>query len=184
MKGLLICTAIWLGCAINCRPALAEQYYFDSWTTDNGMPQNSVNSILQTRDGYLWISTNDGLVRYDGARFTIFNRGNTAGMNENRCYRLLEDSEGVLWVRAEFGLMSYSNGSFHSYTVDDGLPEGRIFQIFEHKGGGLVILSSKGVFIWRNHQSYRLPADGGQPRVFAYQDKAGGLWFDGEHVLV
>src|SRR5690242_7069249 len=49
----------------------AAKYYFDSWTTVNGLPQNSCNAILQTRDGYLWIATADGLVRYDGARFTV-----------------------------------------------------------------------------------------------------------------
>src|SRR5689334_1875168 len=41
-------------------------YQFDKWTTDNGLPQNSVSSILQSRDGFLWFTTNDGLVRYDG----------------------------------------------------------------------------------------------------------------------
>src|SRR5438045_3012156 len=49
------------------------QYHFDVWTTDNGLPQNSVSAILQGRDGFLWFTTNDGLVRYDGVRFTVFN---------------------------------------------------------------------------------------------------------------
>ena len=47
------------------------RYHFDVWTTDNGLPQNSVSAILQTRDGFLWLTTNDGLVRYDGVNFTI-----------------------------------------------------------------------------------------------------------------
>jgi hypothetical protein len=41
-------------------------YNFSSWTTDDGLPQNSVYAILQTRDGYLWFTTLDGLVRFDG----------------------------------------------------------------------------------------------------------------------
>ncbi|MEP6904183.1 MAG: two-component regulator propeller domain-containing protein, partial [Actinomycetota bacterium] len=41
----------------------AAQYRFDQWTADNGLPQNSVTSIAQTSDGYLWLTTNDGLVR-------------------------------------------------------------------------------------------------------------------------
>src|SRR5262245_55124617 len=47
---------------------------YDSWTTDNGLPQNSVNDILQTRDGYLWLATYGGLVRFDGVRFAVFDR--------------------------------------------------------------------------------------------------------------
>src|SRR5689334_15506965 len=64
--------------------AASAQYQFDSWNTDNGLPQNSVNAILQTRDGYLWLATSDGLVRYDGVRFTVFNKGNTDGILSNR----------------------------------------------------------------------------------------------------
>jgi ligand-binding sensor domain-containing protein len=81
----------------------AAKYYFDSWATDSGLPQNSCNAILQTRDGYLWIATADGLVRYDGARFTVFNQGNTPGINDNRCLRrMLEDRAG------SYGLLTNS----------------------------------------------------------------------------
>ena len=59
------------------------EYHIDSWTTDNGLPHNSVRDILQTRDGYLWLATADGLVHFDGVRFTTFNRENSAGMTGN-----------------------------------------------------------------------------------------------------
>ncbi len=54
--------------------AAFAQYRFDHWTADNGLPQNSVRDIVQTRDGYLWLTTFDGLVRFDGVRFTVFSR--------------------------------------------------------------------------------------------------------------
>lgn len=54
------------------------QYRFDSWTTENGLPQNSVYSIIQTQDGYLWLTTLDGLARFDGVKFTVFNKANSA----------------------------------------------------------------------------------------------------------
>src|SRR5437660_1295991 len=53
------------------------QYRIDRWTTDNGLPQNSVTSLTQTPDGYIWITTNDGLVRFDGVQFFVFNKSNT-----------------------------------------------------------------------------------------------------------
>jgi hypothetical protein len=56
---------------------VSAQYRFDSWTIDNGLPQNSIQAMVQTRDGYLWLSTLGGLARFDGVRFRVFNRANT-----------------------------------------------------------------------------------------------------------
>src|SRR5436189_4437528 len=78
-------------------PPVFGQYQFDVWNTDNGLPQNSVLSILQTRDGYLWLATSDGLVRYDGVRFTIFNKANAKGIKSNRFTTLFESRDGSLW---------------------------------------------------------------------------------------
>lgn len=69
-----------LGCVL-LATTVHGQYQVEFWTTDNGLPQNTVRSILQTRDGYLWLTTLDGLVRYDGVRFTIFNKNNTTGID-------------------------------------------------------------------------------------------------------
>src|SRR3712207_5110077 len=77
------------------------QYQFDVWNADNGLPQTSVLSILQTRDGYLWLTTYDGLVRYDGVRFTIFNKANTKGIKSNRFTTLFESRDAALWIGAE-----------------------------------------------------------------------------------
>ena len=71
----------------------AGQFRFDSWTTDNGLPQASINSILQTRDGFLWFSSFGGLVRYDGLRFQVFNTGNTKGLKTRGFLDLFEDRD-------------------------------------------------------------------------------------------
>ena len=60
------------------------QYRFDSWTADTGLPQNIIRAIHQTADGYLWLATLDGLARFDGVRFTIFNKSNSPGIQSNR----------------------------------------------------------------------------------------------------
>src|SRR5580765_2704254 len=75
-----------------CPTVLAESL-FDVWTTDQGLPQNTIQDIAQTADGYLWLATADGLVRFDGVHFTVFNSGNTPGLKSNRFTRLLEDRE-------------------------------------------------------------------------------------------
>jgi ligand-binding sensor domain-containing protein len=93
------------------------QYRFDQWTTENGLPQNSVGDILQTRDGYLWLTTFDGLVRFDGVRFTVFNKSNSPGLISNRFVRLYEDRFGDLWVTMEAGgLVRRHQGRFMTYS--------------------------------------------------------------------
>jgi len=87
------------------------QYRFDSWTTDNGLPQNSIFSIIQTRDGYLWMSTFDGLVRFDGVQFKVFDKSNTKGLSTNRFTALYEDKDGTLWAgTTDGGLTRYRDG--------------------------------------------------------------------------
>ena len=98
------------------------QYHIDSWTTDNGLPHNSVRDILQTRDGYLWLATADGLVRFDGVRFTTFNRENSPGMTGNRITALFEDNNGDLWMGSDGAVMRLHNGVFTGYGSESGIP--------------------------------------------------------------
>jgi ligand-binding sensor domain-containing protein len=112
---------------------------FDSWTTDNGLPQNSVNDILQTRDGYLWLATHGGLVRFDGVRFVTFDRS-TDGIRSQRIKTLHEDRHGVLWAGTEDGmLLQYRDGRFRTYGADDGLPHAGAVRIEESADGQLWI---------------------------------------------
>jgi len=178
MRPLPLCLTLAFLFAVSYPGNASGQYYFDSWTTENGLPQNSIDAILQTRDGYLWIATADGLVRYDGVQFRVFNRGNTPGINDNRCLRLLEDRAGGLWIQNQFGLMSYRDGEFHSYTVDDGLPE-RISGFFEDDSGGFIVVSNAGLIRWRDGSSTPILHEGGNPRGnLAYRDKSGSIWFN------
>ncbi|MEO7718902.1 MAG: diguanylate cyclase [Capsulimonas sp.] len=80
------------------------------WRTSNGLPQDKVNAILQSRDGYLWLATQDGLARFDGDRFTTFDTHNTPGLATNGIEQLLEDSDGVLWAAGTGGISRLQNG--------------------------------------------------------------------------
>src|SRR6267143_6203023 len=108
----------------------AAQYRFDHWTADNGLPQNSVRDIVQTRNGYLWLATLDGLVRFDGVRFTVFNKSNSPGIISNRFLQLYEDGQGDLWASTESsGLTRLQQGRFTTYTTAHGLPVNSINSI-------------------------------------------------------
>ena len=71
------------------------------WTVDEGLPQSSVSSLAQTRDGYLWLGTFGGLARFDGTHFAIFDESNTPGLGSSRIVKLFEDSRGHLWIGTE-----------------------------------------------------------------------------------
>ena len=97
--------------------AFAGEYGFDVWTTANGLPQNTVTGVVQTPDGYLWLSTFDGLARFDGVRFTIFDKGNTTGIINNRFSRIFVDRQGTIYAAAENNVVTvYRNGVFTSHA--------------------------------------------------------------------
>src|SRR5437868_3752674 len=141
------------------------QYRFDSWTTDNGLPQNSVYSIIQTRDGYLWFTTLDGLVRYDGVRFTIFDQSNSPGLTGNRMRSLYEDKAGTLWIGTEGGLASYRDGVFKTLTTADGLLDNFVSEVQRDKDDGVLFATGKGFMSWRDGKLTPFPVKGAVPNL-------------------
>jgi signal transduction histidine kinase/streptogramin lyase len=105
------------------------EYRFDVWTAESGLPQNSVRAIVQTRDGYMWVATLDGLARFDGVRFTVFNRANTPVLPSNRVMSLYEDSEGGLWIGLDGGLARYHKGKFSLIVGQERLPAQNVYSI-------------------------------------------------------
>jgi signal transduction histidine kinase/ligand-binding sensor domain-containing protein len=142
LRGLL---AVIVCCAIRGQ----AQYRFDHWTADNGLPQNSVRDIVQTRDGYLWLTTFDGLVRFDGVRFTVFNKSNSPGIANNRFVQLFEDRHGDLWAALETGgLVRRHQGRFTTYTKGQGLAEDLVTSLGDDGQGNLLLLHVERAFRW------------------------------------
>jgi len=75
-----------------------RHYVRQTWQTAEGLPQNSVLPIVQTRDGYLWLGTQEGLVRFDGVRFTVFDKKTTPAFISNAVSALVAGRDGALWV--------------------------------------------------------------------------------------
>src|SRR5688572_23319992 len=103
--------------------AAVGQYRFENWSTEQGLPYKTVRGVWQTRDGYLWAATSDGLARFDGVRFTVYNTANSPGLKTNRLEYLAETTDGSLWISGEGGgLFRLRQGSFSSVSIADGLP--------------------------------------------------------------
>src|ERR1019366_2799397 len=125
---------MWLACAGLAVPALAggggagsprPEYRITHWTVENGLPQNSVKTLAQTLDGYLWIGTLKGLVRFDGVRFKVFDHNNTPEMTQDAIEDLaLDASDGGLWIGAGDGLLHYQDYRFERYGAERGIRVG------------------------------------------------------------
>jgi PAS domain S-box-containing protein len=132
-------------------PARAiTQFGLSVWTTDQGLPQSSVNAIAQTKDGYLWFGTQEGLARFDGARFTIFDKRNTPALDMQHITALLVTRDGSLWIGRNGGLIRYKDGQFTTYSQRDGLNDSFVWSLAEGPDGSIWMATySSGV--WRFH---------------------------------
>jgi ligand-binding sensor domain-containing protein/signal transduction histidine kinase len=95
-----------------------SQYQTTTWRVEDGLPQSTVTCIAQSLDGYLWLGTQNGLVRFDGVKFRVFDENNTPAIKNSRIVQLLSDKDGTLWVGTEHGgLVCLREGQFTSYEV-------------------------------------------------------------------
>ena len=174
---------------LSIRTPAAAQSRFDAWTTENGLPQNSINDILQTRDGFLWLATFGGLVRFDGTRFVVFDHS-TDGIASQRIGKLCEDRAGTLWASGEDGvLIRYRDGRFTSFATEHGLPAVPVARLEASADGGLWITSSAGVTRFDGERAVNYTAAdfpfGVSPRPDrAFIDPWWSLDRSGVHVLV
>jgi ligand-binding sensor domain-containing protein/signal transduction histidine kinase/CheY-like chemotaxis protein len=98
------------------------QYNIDNWDFDDGLPTNSLTDICQTEDGYIWISGYQGLIRFDGINFKVFDKSNTSVFKENGIGAFGIDSKGKLWMTTQnSGLVSYKNGYFQTFGSEQGI---------------------------------------------------------------
>ena len=165
------------------------QYVVAEWTqSDDGLPQNLVAAIAQTPDGYLWLATQEGLVRFDGVRFTVLSARDTPGLVNDDVSSLLVDREGALWIGTRGGGVvrarapaKAGEGLYTTFRVKDGLAHDFVVALHEDasgdvwvgtRGGGVrVIGHAGGIRIYRREDG--LPGD----TAWAIEDDGeGGTW--------
>ena len=100
-----------------------NQYVIKSWHSENGLPQNSITALIQAQDGYLWLGTQDGLVRFNGIEFTVFNNENTPALKSNMISAIHRHPDGSIWVGTEGrGIVLYQEDGFYHLDQADGIP--------------------------------------------------------------
>ncbi|HEX4312165.1 MAG TPA: two-component regulator propeller domain-containing protein [Acidobacteriaceae bacterium] len=162
--------------ALDPHTALA-QYGYQSWQTDTGLPQNTVHAIVQGRDGYLWIATEGGLVRFDGVDFRAYTRANTPGLPSDLMDDLLEDRSGALWISTSGGLARMRGGKAEAFGPAQGVPPTQVWRTFEDAHGTVWALTAAGLFRIDGEHGDRVALDAGlteNSRMAAGAD--GSLW--------
>ena len=116
-----------------------SDYLFQVWQTDQGLPENSATAMVQTPDGYLWFGTFNGLVRFDGVKFKVFDRSNTPELPGTGIVNLYLDHSGRLWVSTLTGTAYVKDGRWRIFHDSDGWPGSYVWRFAETSSGDLYL---------------------------------------------
>ena len=179
---LLTAQASVLHCA-----AEVESYTRHVWQAPDGLPEQTVQAFAQTPDGFLWIGTTGGLLRFDGARFTLFDRQNTPTLRENNIFCLTVVHDGSLWIGTEGGgLAHYAKGQFQSWSTRDGLSNDFVRTIVQTGDGTIWAGTDNGLLRLQGNRFVRIDSTPSIPSLAVhsiYPDRAGHLWVGGSRLL-
>jgi ligand-binding sensor domain-containing protein len=140
-----------------------DQYVRRSWLAIDGLPQNSVTSIVQSADGYLWLGTWGGLARFDGISFESFDTSASPALRSSRIVALCEDEEGRLWIGTERGgLVRYANGHFERVRLSDRV-DLSVYAIARGPAGSMWVGTERGLFRFDRETSRRITTADGLP---------------------
>jgi diguanylate cyclase (GGDEF)-like protein len=162
------------------RARALTQFRLSVWTSESGLPQNTIGAAVQGRDGYLWLATEEGLARFDGVRFVVTDRQSAPALRTSFVSSLFEAADGILWIGTYGGgLAQLRNGRIEAFRPDL-LGSDRIREMHATAGGTLFIATGGGGLlridggrVTRFTTRDGLPTD----RIWAIEDDgAGGLW--------
>ena len=161
---------------------LPMQQTLQRWDKRSGLPQNTVHALAQTPDGYVWVGTSEGIVRFDGRTFTPFTPANTPTLPSAQINALRVGTGGRLWVGTARGVVAIDGGRFSPALVLPSLPEPEVYDLVEGARGRLWIGTLSGLVGYGGGQATRLygAADGLEDtRVLALALDASGVLYLG-----
>lgn len=163
------------------RPVVHPGWTVQHWDVENGLPVNSINAMVRDARGFLWLATMDGLVRFDGVEFKVFDPLNSPGLAGSRLMVLERDGEDALWTATEdMRLVRYSAGTFRSFGPGDGLPHDAVtaLSVTETR---VWVGTQRGVARWNGHRFESLPDSRWHESTSAILDSEDGtIWLGSE----
>jgi signal transduction histidine kinase/ligand-binding sensor domain-containing protein/CheY-like chemotaxis protein len=156
------------------------QYTRTVWEASTGLPQNSVQTVLQTRDGYVWLGTEEGLVRFDGEKFEVFNRTNTPALPGQDVKSLFEAPDGSLWIGMVGGLARLKDGHFTAYSLANGLSHEWMLAVTGDRAGNVWLGTfGGGLLRFADGRSTAFTSRNGLPDNFVWavkETRDGSIW--------
>lgn len=162
-------------------PALdIRQYGHTAWRVSDGFFRNGINAMAQTPDGYLWLGTENGLLRFDGVRAVAWQPRPNQSLPSNDIKALTVTTDGVLWIGTALGVASLRNGTLTNYptlagrqvaTVTEG-DAASVWMITYSPSSGLLVCTIAGGAV-------RCYGDAGGPgagAISVYRDRNGRVW--------
>lgn len=156
-------------------------FYRETWTTREGLPHNQVNTMAQTPDGYLWLGTWEGLVRYNGREFQIFDRGNTPALRDSAVRSLSVSPDGEVVVGTSRGGVTVLRGDrWQTYGIRDGLAQDEVLDAVLDRGGRLwVATENEGISVLDHGKVSQFNVRNGLPNNVVFgllEARDGGVW--------
>jgi ligand-binding sensor domain-containing protein len=144
-------------------------YVSRTWRTQDGLPENRIQAISQTPDGYLWIATSGGLARFDGVRFVVYSRFNTPSMADDNVRALAVARDRSLWVATDGGgLLHYKDGRFQSFGPKQGLANEFVGAVLEDHSGNIWAGTNRGLFRGKGERFERVDEELHLPNIAFY----------------
>jgi ligand-binding sensor domain-containing protein len=146
-------------------PLDSPEYLIGNWQTEDGLPQNSISAIAQTPDGYLWLGTFNGLVRFNGVRFTVFTSATSPGLLSDNINMLYVDRGGRLWICTDGGGLScYEQEKFTALAGTNQVAASIVSGVAEDAKGNLWVGTAEGLYrLVSGNLAHVAAAQDGQP---------------------
>ncbi|HEV2173263.1 MAG TPA: two-component regulator propeller domain-containing protein, partial [Nitrospira sp.] len=155
-----------------------DQYYHETWTSQRGLPGEAVYQILQSSDGYLWLRTSAGLVRFDGVQFVMMDDA----LGHEPVKAIAAAADGHILIRTTSRTILYQNGRFSDYRAAKPLPDGEIRGVFESSNHEVLVGSDDFLYSVASNGIHALQSNTSWINVFL-EDSRQTVWIGGEKNL-
>ncbi len=163
-----------------------SEYNLRSWSTKDGLPNDKISIVYQSTQGYIWLGSQEGLARFDGAQFEIFDKKNTPVFPHSQIVSLIEDKDSTIWISTIRGIVKSRHGKFTAVPVETGIAPFICNTFFINHKGNLLVGTRTGVLrivngTVSNAGSYNRYLDN-SVNAFS-EDEAGQIWIGTERGL-
>ncbi len=155
------------------------QYNIRSWSTIDGLPNDKIIAVYQSAQGYIWLASQEGLVRFDGAGFEVFDEQNTPAFPHSQVTALIEDKDSTLWIGTIRGLLKYRRGKFEPVQAESDITPFVGNTLFVDRKGNCLVGTRTGILRVVNGIITKFELPGNPPMVSVNamcDDQEGELW--------